>query len=155
MEDNTADYNGVLANLLTAKEIDRAIVGMEQTGKVIELNDAHKHKLCLYKPNKPNGYAQVDVNRYLEHTAHPLSGKKVLVHHIYWRATNNYQLIAPWLHVSHLTSNASLVSCTVLETAMENESRKYCKSLHWREDGRCPHRPIPCCPLYSIDPEYQ
>jgi len=153
------EYKAILANWLTRTEIDNATTGMEKSGKVVELNDSHKHKLCLYKPNKPNGYPQVDITRFLEPRAandpHPLVGKKVVVHHIYWRAANNYQLVTPGMHVSHLTSNSAIVSCTTLETPLENESRKFCKSLHWREDGRCPHRPIPCCPIYSIDPKYQ
>lgn len=139
----TRSSPGMGANSLTPEQVRGMVRYMRSKGKIVPLGRDGLEK-CTYVTTGPGKHAQVDCRR----VGYTGAGK-ILVHHIYWRDKNDYALIDPTLHISHLDAEAEVLSLT-MESAAMNESRKYCHLFGWykRQPGedrpRCPHWDTPC-----------
>ena len=103
------------ANQLSRQQIRDMIDYMRSKGKIVSLGRDGLEK-CLYATTGPAKHAQVDCQRV------GFVGK-VLVHHIYWRFKNDFQLIDPTLHISHCDAESEVLHL-VAESRDLNESRK-------------------------------
>jgi hypothetical protein len=115
--------------------------------KISYLQESSRGFLCTLKRTKDkrgkDKYAQVDTKKFTD------NAKKVLVHHLWWRYKNDYQLIDPDQTISHRDADNRVLNL-VQESYEMNESRKYCHLFKWykplpgEDKARCPHLETPC-----------
>lgn len=144
---------GALANGLTREQCGDILsgkCGLASQGALIypierRSPDGETLWICNFKPNKAEGghpQMQIPLNREF-----PGEGKKVLVHHLWFRWKFGL-IINPELHISHRDAENALL--LIQESAALNESRKYCHAYRWyaplpgEAAPRCPHRESPC-----------
>jgi hypothetical protein len=144
-------YNSI--NSMTKKEIDFMIDFMlnnyiphQKDKRYIDIGS--RGYKCNLVPTmngwKPKNF-QIDCNRARKGLG------KVLVHTIWWRFMNNYDLIPTdgSRELSHLDTKSKFIMC-VLESHDLNESRKACHKFGWykqligEDRARCPHWEHPC-----------
>jgi hypothetical protein len=138
---HTRMASGEGANQLSRRQILDMIKYMRSTGKIVPLGRDGLEK-SLYATTGPAKHGQVDCRRV------GFNGK-ILVHHIYWRYKNAFQLIDTTLHISHRDAEAEVLHL-IAESRELNESRKYCHMFKWyktrvgEQRPRCPHWEHPC-----------
>lgn len=132
---------GMNVNDLTMTQITETVERLRRAG-YIKTNDRGQ-EYTTSVPTKANGHPQATVSG---------TGKKFLIHQIYYRYINNGALVSqdPMVHISHVDADQRVLSL-VEESRDMNESRKYCHMFHWYRitDAfgviMCPHRESSKC----------
>lgn len=133
-------------NSMTRPAIEGTIETLLSKGRIYEVQrDGCLFYKCGLATTGVNKHAQVTIPQEFRRPNDP---QKVLVHLLWWRYMNDFNIIPEGMHVSHLDADQQILHLTIESPAL-NESRKHCHLNGWykvdplRNTPRCPH--WECC----------